>query len=1633
MKIDNSNLLNRNIKKAREMVKTLWKFDTGDWVRGLHVSDINRDGISEVAIAAQNIPIQIIDSINGKLLWSAHVGQALFNICSVDADRDGEMEVIAATGVSSESIQFEATDAALGDEKREGKISIFSDDGNLKWEFLLADKVRGLAAADINNDNAVEIIMGLENNSIVVTDRYGKELWTFETGEWVYAIHLVDFNLDGSIEILAGSGDRYVYAFKNDGQLLWKYRTEDRVYSLDSGDVDGDGQLEIIAGSGDRNIYILGQDGTLKYFINANERVRNVVVADINHDGKLEIIAGLGDNFVYFWSGKGEFLWRFNANSGVIRSLKIKLMPNGNFLLVTGGEAGVVYGYEINLDMEICQQVASYIRTLPDIDNLGAESISFIEELTGKSISELSTNVNSSDLYQQCINAFQNGEWIDALEMGSRLVYEKLYLIRTYETGQWTNIFAKDINGNGKQEIVIGCGDRFVYMFDYNGQLLWKFETGERVRAVYIEDVDGDGQYEIIAGSGDRHVYILGTDGILKNMFVTPDRVRSIFAKDIDNDKAVEIIAGIGDRSLTIYNKTGGVKWEYIANDRIYSVYADDIDRNETIEVVCGSGDRTIYAFSNTGNKIWERKTGDWVNSVYIYDVDGDGYKEVLVGSGDRYIHCLDGKTGTLKWKYETGERVYTVYVDDLDNDGKPEIIAGSEDKYIYVLNSDGDLKWKFQTQDWIRSLYSADLNKDGRHELIVGSYGPNVRLYGLSADQVVDDIIRDSWIHYISSFNSIEDIALHCMHHRSSGVRAIALEKIASDENVPYRFKLDLLFQVWQDNPNDDKVSSACIRAFGNLYVYEQEEILEFFKSLIAQSRESGLAKKALSISVSDKEILDAVIKISKQFPENGFKLLKLLSEHTSRLVRRDVARACVLLWEKDVDMTLEILYSCAKDESEWVRYESARTLAYILDRELDKIFSVARNLLELNAIDVFDTIREMARENVVKVIFSAYQQLLTVTNDDLLTTIGLISKDFFDKARAYRLGEETALTYDLAAQALKVETISEIVTILPQVLKLTGMIGRKKEFSAILTVYRYLANAAKILERYEKVESPDDKAKYLVDSTNEIENAETNLEKVIEPDHRILLILSNLWKSIIVDALQSLTSRALIDVKLKNRRVYSSERVVIEIEVINRGKGVAQNAVVEIANVSANEQFIIEGPSTRKIDEPLYSGETFSLVYTLKNLKQQFLELRIDVCFDDFNERGKRVRASEQLTVLDLPGEFEIVERNPYIYGTPITSDDMFFGRNDVIDFVKSNLTGAYQNNVVILHGERRTGKTSILYQLQKRLQPKFFPVLIDISGITVDPGLGVFLYSIAQNIYRKLDDAGIQLPMPEKEAYFESPAFQFREVFLPQIAQHIVNKPLLLLLDEIGAIEDAVRRKKLDDDIFQYLRSIIQHTPNLSTIITGAREIKSLTLQYSSSLFNIGAMKNIGLLASADAVSLITKPVQKYGMNFDDLSIEKILDLTSGHPFFTQMICHELVDYRNKHVVKYISINDINNVAEDLLRNPAMLTFVWDDPTLTLAERIVLFSVVRVLAEKRTADFDNITSLATTYDRRLQSADVRESLNTWVDRDILLELPHALNPLYRFKMELVRLWVSRYITPQRLSDEILKEANQ
>src|SRR6185503_20707351 len=131
----------------------------------------------------------------------------------------------------------------------------------------------------------------------------------------------------------------------------------------------------------------------------------------------------------------------------------------------------------------------------------------------------------------------------------------------------------------------------------------------------------------------------------------------------------------------------------------------------------------------------------------------------------------------------------------------------------------------------------------------------------------------------------------------------------------------------------------------------------------------------------------------------------------------------------------------------------------------------------------------------------------------------------------------------------------------------------------------------------------------------------------------------------------------------------------------------------------------------------------------------------------------------------------ENEILIINPYIAGSPVKDAAMFFGREDVYAWLRQHLRGVYQHNAIVLYGERRSGKTSVLYQMKDKVgDPLYVPVLLDLQGMGLE-GIDGFLWEVARKIVLAL--RGVEgvpaLERPARQDFEKGPRNQFEDVFL------------------------------------------------------------------------------------------------------------------------------------------------------------------------------------------------------------------------------------------------------------------------
>ncbi len=173
-----------------------------------------------------------------------------------------------------------------------------------------------------------------------------------------------------------------------------------------------------------------------------------------------------------------------------------------------------------------------------------------------------------------------------------------------------------DIDGDGREEILVGCADRHVYAFEAEGNLLWRSpcQWGPPVCLETARLTEGTEQ-QTLAGLADpaihAHTLVFGKDGKLSRTLQRPDIVswsipswsRCLRVADVDGDGRDEVISGVdtNHRQLIVYGRDGEVVWDADLGGAVLA--AEVIDGH----VFAGASNGFVQCFNAAGSRLWRR------------------------------------------------------------------------------------------------------------------------------------------------------------------------------------------------------------------------------------------------------------------------------------------------------------------------------------------------------------------------------------------------------------------------------------------------------------------------------------------------------------------------------------------------------------------------------------------------------------------------------------------------------------------------------------------------------------------------------------------------------------------------------------------------------------------------------------------------------------------------------------------------------------------------------------------------------------------------------------------------------------------------------------------------------------------
>lgn len=308
-----------------------------------------------------------------------------------------------------------------------------------------------------------------------------------------------------------------------------------------------------------------------------------------------------------------------------------------------------------------------------------------------------------------------------------------------------------------------------------------------------------------------------------------------------------------------------------------------------------------------------------------------------------------------------------------------------------------------------------------------------------------------------------------------------------------------------------------------------------------------------------------------------------------------------------------------------------------------------------------------------------------------------------------------------------------------------------------------------------------------------------------------------------------------------------------------------------------------------------------------------------------------------------------------SPYVVGVAVQDRAGIYGRELKLDQIFQALQGQRQDNTVLVLGDRRIGKTTLLNAVladPRRHERYPLAVLVDQQHVQ-DLDVAVFR-RIIENVQQELrrhaapthDEIRRQLP--------NDPGEYFRR-FLGVVDRDLErrDKRMLLILDELEKLYqlDTTARRPV---VLQSVRAAIMQCRRISFILSGVNDVVGRYVgSHEDRLFQLGLPVELDALAESAAMALIEQPVARH-YEMSRRAVRLVVEQTGGHPYLLQRIGHSLFWHMIERRAVLATVTDVEEVLEQTILPDASafdyLIKAWRDKQ--------IFTLLKALAHQQSS---------------------------------------------------------------------------
>ena len=479
--------------------------------------------------------------------------------------------------------------------------------------------------------------------------------------------------------------------------------------------------------------------------------------------------------------------------------------------------------------------------------------------------------------------------------------------------------------------------------------------------------------------------------------------------------------------------------------------------------------------------------------------------------------------------------------------------------------------------------------------------------------------------------------------------------------------------------------------------------------------------------------------------------------------------------------------------------------------------------------------------------------------------------------------------------------------------------------------------------LIRYNQIAEFDYKSDILI----EIDNLRKNLsEKISEyPTYFSYELLFQKLEKLQVKIINEANklygdSKPEISVELSGESSIIENELKVSVPIRFANKKNVQNAENVSINIYSENAEVLDNLGLEKLTlrgDGNHTERIFNFKINEQILKEQLLTIKIKITYE-FKKNMSEM--DEEEVVHEIPVDFNNFLFEPinnkfeaHKNGAEVKDKEMFYGRDEEIENIINLISDKNVKKCLALYGQTRTGKSSLLYHIERRLREKDAEGNIilnigsigdkDINGNDITSFFYALLNELEKELNKKYHSKLLEII---KTAEIDIDPYKLLEnkdnaqIYFNSIFEKVCNiindnnerkYNIIIMIDEFTYIYDWIRKGEMTDRFMKFWKAFIQNNDIFAIIIGQDHMMKFINDVRFTNDFGAVDNQKVTYLKEEYAKKLMYEPILYRGESrYKEGALDRLYELTSGSAYLIMNLCAGLVDYLNEKHSRYIT---------------------------------------------------------------------------------------------------------------------------